>query len=215
MLRRSGGTISAKMGLLHAGAAQLMESPSNSMTAAYRPTVDDAPFKGKPWTAIKGVKTHRQAFITNASSLSRLTCEGTPAVHVSSLEHSHYKPMTNDSQTIKEQSVSLASSVVLGSFHTSGTSIRAAERLIRWQARQALQRTELNKLHEPHPHLTAWCCLEVPLPVQCLQGMPVTGCCQPSAAPGDVCARLDRMVAPMKMAHCTEAVGTSEVAHYI
>ena len=49
MFRSSGGTISAKMGLLHAGAAAAMHRPMKNRTTAYRAVAPtDVPSSGRP-----------------------------------------------------------------------------------------------------------------------------------------------------------------------
>lgn len=48
MLRRCGGTISAKTGLLHAGAAHVFKTPIVTRAQPYRATVPGCPFSGSP-----------------------------------------------------------------------------------------------------------------------------------------------------------------------
>ena len=48
MLRRWGGTISAKMGLLHAGAAQLMSTPMRASRAPYTRAIAVVASYGRP-----------------------------------------------------------------------------------------------------------------------------------------------------------------------
>ena len=48
-MRRAGGTISAKMGLLQAGAAQLFISPHVTIVTAYIATVEASPLCGSTY----------------------------------------------------------------------------------------------------------------------------------------------------------------------
>lgn len=54
MERKWGGTISAKMGLLQAGAAQLIKTPMQPSTAAYNAAVPLSPSSGKPYKVLPG-----------------------------------------------------------------------------------------------------------------------------------------------------------------
>ena len=66
MLRSSGGTISAKMGLLHAGAAAAIHSPMRNSTPAYSAvTHTEVPSSGnackqqtRTWLAASGLSLH-------------------------------------------------------------------------------------------------------------------------------------------------------------